>query len=456
MSEVPGDAEPLHTPTGGIAEAIAAALSNGLDEDSGVERRLAISAENEFADVTDSASEQGRRPKLWQIDSKYYCSLLGVSLDLSEVRELSKKLAIPQVQLQSDYELHHHLILVAGSRTRAARRLHRYLEGKFAKTVRSFSRAQNTDELREAWMRACEGTELGGAYWAVLTHPALTPAVADQALERVHMLSHSAAAQFRRMTRELERGRARVLELEQAVARERAARRRQLNRYRSLKIRLQQVTDESRRTSEANPTGAVRCVQAPLRSSATNDSRELELLRARLVRIEHESSAWRKLYRSMGNRVGGANLEGEAEASWNPDSGTRSTGDTRLHLDEDGLAFVDLEQRRVACVGGRGNVVRQLRAVTERLNGRFLHHDGGLEQRPGAIDESIVGADIVIVALDCVSHDATRRLKRHSRRLGKNILWIRSASVATFELALRKSVASTEGVEQHERRPGAA
>ena len=87
--------------------------------------------------------------------------------------------------------------------------------------------------------------------------------------------------------------------------------------------------------------------------------------------------------------------------------------------------------------------------MTERCNGRFVYHDGGLQERAGRIDESLAGSDIVVVPLDCVSHDASRRLKRRCRRQGKTILWLRTASVSAFENALRQAI--QEQVQEAER-----
>ena len=61
----------------------------------------------------------------------------------------------------------------------------------------------------------------------------------------------------------------------------------------------------------------------------------------------------------------------------------------------------------------------------------------------------LAGSYIVVVPLDCVSHDASRRLKRRCRRQGKTILWLRTASVSAFENALRQAM--QEQVQEAER-----
>lgn len=86
----------------------------------------------------------------------------------------------------------------------------------------------------------------------------------------------------------------------------------------------------------------------------------------------------------------------------------------------------------------------RLRALTEHCNGRFVYHDGGVHERAGRIDESLAGSDIVVVPLDCVSHDASRRLKRRCRQQGKTILWLRTASVSAFESALEQAMQEPE------------
>ena len=82
--------------------------------------------------------------------------------------------------------------------------------------------------------------------------------------------------------------------------------------------------------------------------------------------------------------------------------------------------------------------------MTEHCNGRFVYHDGGVHERAGRIDESLAGSDIVVVPLDCVSHDASRRLKRRCRQQGKTILWLRTASVSAFESALEQAMQEPE------------
>ena len=181
-------------------------------------------------------------------------------------------------------------------------------------------------------------------------------------------------------------------------------------------------------------------VEGPSPGGAADEVREI---RGRLEKSEHERRAWRRLYRrarrqieALESDVSRAPTVSDIGESHFPAPEERSAGpegrSTRLPC--------DLAGRVVAYVGGRGRVVPRLRALTERCNGRFVYHDGGLQERAGRIDESLAGSDIVVVPLDCVSHDASRRLKRRCRAQGKTILWLRSASVSAFESALEQAM----------------
>src|SRR5262249_12120298 len=97
---------------------------------------------------------------------------------------------------------------------------------------------------------------------------------------------------------------------------------------------------------------------------------------------------------------------------------------------------LDLHQLCVLYVGGRGHQIPQLKGLVERMNGRFLHHDGGLEHNAALIPGLVSRADIAVFPVDCVSHDAAVAVKRSCRLMGKRYLPLRTASLACLLAAL--------------------
>lgn len=389
-------------------------------------------------------ASRGRR-KVWQLPPIYHCGLLGACLGLEEMRRLASRLGLSTSARVSDYELHHQLVHLAASGEREGRRLDRYLEQKYARALRAFREHRDEAALRAGWDRSLQADDdLGASYFALLTHPALGKELAHEAMGHVHMLSHVAASAIRRVRAELERARARIAEQEVALGRERRGRERQGERVRALRERLADLERASQGSrgsdsvaSEATPAAT------PSASPGVDHDVLLRELRSRLEKSEHERRAWRRLYRKARQRVEA--LESDAPPAPAIDTARASLSSTPGCRSADpetdvGHPPCDLAGRVVAYVGGRGRVVPRLRELTERCNGRFVYHDGGQQERAGRIDESLAGSDIVVVPLDCVSHDASRRLKRRCRQQGKTILWLRTASVSAFESALRQAM----------------
>lgn len=102
-----------------------------------------------------------------------------------------------------------------------------------------------------------------------------------------------------------------------------------------------------------------------------------------------------------------------------------------LPLGADGL-----DARTVLYVGGYPHLAPHLRQRVELLNGRLLHHHGGVEARIGALPGLVAQADLVVCPLACLSHDAFLRIKQLCMRQGKRFIVLRSASLSSFTLCL--------------------
>lgn len=398
------------------------------------------------------AAPHGRR-KLWQISTRFHCSLLGVCLGLDEMRRLAARLGLRASAQVSDFDLHHQLVHLARSADRPGRRLHRHLEEKFAGPVRAFREYRDESALRAGW---CDATEqeidLGGAYWALLTHPSLSETLAREALGQVHMLSHVAASALRRVRNELARANAKLAEQERALERERNTRVRQARALERLAWRLAERDGAEPSCGGApEPAGVPPCGRDHHGASASPVVPGDELaggLRTRLEKSEHERRAWRRLYRRARRRIEALDRDSlRAPAPFpglEPVSLVSGMPEGAPETAPEPSPPCDLAGRVVAYVGGLDRVVPKLRALTERCNGRFVHHDGGRQERAARIEESLAGSDVLVVPLDCVSHDASRRLKRCCRRQGKPILWLPKASVSAFEGALRQMAKPSE------------
>ncbi len=96
------------------------------------------------------------------------------------------------------------------------------------------------------------------------------------------------------------------------------------------------------------------------------------------------------------------------------------------------VAEKSISGKSVLCVGGRSSSISAYRQVVEEGGGRFMHHDGGLEENLHRIDGALAAADIVICQVGCISHKAYWRVKELCKRTGKPCMFLRNSGLASF------------------------
>ena len=84
------------------------------------------------------------------------------------------------------------------------------------------------------------------------------------------------------------------------------------------------------------------------------------------------------------------------------------------------------------CVGGRTGNVASYRGIIEKMGGRYVHHDDGLEDNLGLLDANIAAADLVICQTGCISHNAYWRVKDHCKRTGTRCIFVDNPSPSSL------------------------
>lgn len=91
--------------------------------------------------------------------------------------------------------------------------------------------------------------------------------------------------------------------------------------------------------------------------------------------------------------------------------------------------------KSVLCVGQDKSGASVAQRVVEMAGGRFLHHDGGDAADPddgGALEASLIAADLVICQAGCVSHNAYWRVRDHCTRTGKQCVLVEQPQAMQF------------------------
>lgn len=363
------------------------------------------------------------RKRIWELSGTFHCSIIGTCLSNAEVRKLLRKIGDPEAETASEHLLHMKAVSMAGRENLAGKLLDKVLCGTHERFMRRFAKAKTADELRSAWQEAVAAGDVAGGYWAAMTHPACDKDLAAALFGEVHMLSHligrTNRADLKRLAAleaEHQEQEARLVALEgrvQALGAEKVA------LAEALEAARQELRLERRRPEPALPADG-----ADLRQKAADERARAAELAGRLAESEAGlADAEARALRFAGEaRALAAELEA-AEAVW------------------DGLAAPvplgpDLDGQTVLYVGGRPKLLDRLRHLAGRAGGRLLSHDGGIEEAMGLLPGLVAQADAVLVPIDCVSHAAMGQTKRLCQDLGKPWLPLRSASAASFLVAM--------------------
>jgi hypothetical protein len=375
-----------------------------------------------------------RRTKIWELSKHLHCSVIGTCLSTSELRQLLAKTHAIAASA-SDHDLHSQGVLLAAQHDGAGKRLNKALDKRHRLAVNRFAKAKSTDDVRGLWREAVKRGEIPGGYWAALTHSATSEALARECFDEVHMLSHLVGAAGRADIRRLS-----ALEAENAALRDKARRQEEQLRHgmsaRDAKIRelgallsrrIAETAGKSQGEEDPGERATLGKLIGDLERRVSGESSRRVALEARLQRLAQELDGERQRSADAARREAALRQELDAiEARLSP--GTEGAAA--------GTAAEDLAGLSLLYVGGRPSQVSHLRALSEKLGAQFVHHDGGVEERSGALAGLVSRADIVMFPIDCVSHEAALGVKRLCRQAAKPYMPLRSTGLTSFMAAL--------------------
>lgn len=376
------------------------------------------------------------RRKLWDLSPSASCPVTGVCLRYADLYKLARKAGLP-VKDCSEYEVHIRVVGECRRRSDMAERVQRELDARYALYVKkSVQTLKSTEELARWWDIACVGMDWAGVFWAVLTHPRCTPELEAIVLGQVHMLQHQVGMAARvdhtklqevldenlRLGEELDLAQQRLQNSRRSHALEVARLQSDLVQLRAEVIRAQTERDQAQAQWQF------------LKGSEPGllERQALSEENARL--LQHNRQLRRALDKadqaqSRGVFLPPANCpQGNCSVDLKPDS--------TLMVDSCGLQLAD---RAVLCVGGRTAGVPAYREVIEQKGARFMHHDGGDEERVAQLGSHLQAADVVICQVGCISHNAYWRVKEHCKRTGKPCLFVESTSRSALERVLEQA-----------------
>jgi hypothetical protein len=379
-----------------------------------------------------------RRRKLWEVEHKYHCPIIGVCLEVKELRRLTSK-AMKHQDEGSDYDVHTLAVSASDTRNPLSEGINRTLDQRFAVSLQRFAAFKTAAELKSAWQEACrQGREIPAALWAACTHPACDETLALEIYRDIHMIQHQVGAGTRcdlqsmkrlqednaQLQRLLDGLREKHENLQQAQARLQQASTRELADAQSAlalrDVMVRQLQEENLALRSEIPELADR-QQLQQRLLAAEERIRLMIDREKEKDVERE----RELVRLR-------DFARYAEETIEALSADEASATELLARQQEATNDQNFLGKCVLCVGGRPGSVNSYREVVEQSGGRFMHHDGGLEESKHRIDAALSAADIVICQAGCISHNAYWRVKEQCKRSGKLCMFVKNSGLSSF------------------------
>lgn len=363
------------------------------------------------------------RLKLHALDGHFHCSLIGTCLGPGELRKLVPRHADVDRLKADDLEIHHAAVQLAGEGGPGSKALHKLLDSRYATEIRRFQAWRSEAEVRDAWRNCLQRGEVPGAYWALMTHPAVTPALRQLAFGEVHMLSHLVGAANRADIRRLLAQDKEIAELKEKVERQQS-RLHELARERAAALR---------EAVEHKPLPGGDEAQARIQALEA-------LLRTREQALAHQTARTRQLESRVAD--GESRLQAlrehlaEARSKGDQARAERDALEAHLAPPQERLQPLALVGKRIVYVGGRPHSTQAIQQMVHAAGGELVVHDGGIEDRLGLLVATLGRADLVVFPVDCIAHNPVSVLKRTCERHGVPYLPLRSAGIASFAAAM--------------------
>ncbi|WP_421988600.1 DUF2325 domain-containing protein [Roseococcus sp.] len=368
--------------------------------------------------VAVSAPAPTRRRRIWDLAGTFHCSIVGTCLSADELRRLLRKLDLVPAGA-SDHDLHGRGVGLGSKDDHGGKLLNKALDERHSGAIHRFAAARDVNALRALWREAQEAGDIPGAYWAVLTHPALDDALTREAFGAVHMLSHLVGAANRADIRRLVAQDRELAEQRETIQRQQA--------------RMQELVEERTSAQEALATRRLVQVAAPPPEPPSELQRRLEAAEQRAAALEARRSEAEAKAEAAERRAVAAEAQVEEARRRAAEA---EAGLALLAPGETPGAPAASLLGTVLYVGGRPSQVPALREGAARLGVALIHHDGGVEESGSQLPGLVRRAELVVFPVDCVSHEAVWAVKRICRAVGRPYRPLRSSGMSSFLAAL--------------------
>ena len=334
------------------------------------------------ANANAAKKRQGKRIHLHEM-GHWCCSVVGTCLSHEDLMAVARKWKINFDSDARPFDIHGFFVRNAGERGDISRTIEKMLDSRYSGFLRRVSRLREPEELADYWNTSVSDGFVAGAYWALVSHRHVPQEFRERVFGEVHMMSHIMGGTVRQIVGAAAEIQARLIHLERHKDRwsrkARAAIERRDERIGELEAALADARLAKEKARQRLEPGA-----NTKRMAALLLKRERAVVAARTKTRELESELETlkdKLRRARETR--NDRVDPDVRRTFDPKKG--------------------LCGKAVLYLGGRSGNIGQMRRVAEEMNVTLMHHDGGLDQSPRAIDDLVQKCDAVVCPINLPS-----------------------------------------------------
>lgn len=382
------------------------------------------------------------RKKVWELQNQTVCKIVGMALDLEDLKKIARKFGISPSDPLMDHEfaLHSTAVRLCGSDNKVARHIQKMIQTKFSRYSQRLS-ALDVNELIESVTegKGHANIPLWAILWDLAGRGSENGASVETALYGfVHMLEHrlmreywesaairsSERAEESKAAEEVTLLKRRILDLQGELNRSE-----KLNEH----LRMQLAERKSLQVYRSGSEGAPASV-GPQKIDQSEKIIRLQALleeaRSRNQEIEQECSQLRTEIQVLAHEICRKVCDDLADSS---QAGTLTCPCRDF-----------LKQKHVTMVGGINSLEAHYRELVEAMGGTFHRHDGDCRRGECLIQDCVVKADLVVCPVEVNSHNAVKSVKKICKSYGVPCCFPRTAGLSGLRMAIEEHFAESE------------
>lgn len=366
--------------------------------------------------------------KISDINPGYYCSITGICLTPDEIRKIVER-EYNNVKQKDDFYLHEYTIHLLQKDPLIAQSIYKALNKKHKLTLKKYLALDCEKQIRETWQQDWKAHNFSDSYWALMSHPLVKADLLDEVYGAMHMLLFAQLETLQIKNMQVKQLQVQKQQLQQEIKALTQKNQAYINEKNLVIHKLYKEIDSLHREKKT--------LETPPSIKVTNISQaEIIKLKKVIQQLEQEKQDYKKALENSQIAIEDkqaiiANLKQQLQQQVIEEQ-------TQNRPQEN---VFNLQGQKILYVGGHKHLTPHFKDITEKYNGEFFHHDGGMEMRFDQLNSCLTKANAVFCPIDCISHNACKKIKRLCKQKDIPCIFLRSASLSAFNKGIEEMVA---------------